>query len=320
MRVLTLVPGGIGDQLLFFPTLASLRQRFPTAEIDVVVEPRSQGAYRLCPSTQRTIKFDFKGRNSLADFANLLGVLRDREYELALTLGQRWSARFLLWLTGIPQRISYTGEANYYLTQTVPLDRNQYAAVMYHDLLKPLGITQPCPPIRLGIPRSDLDWAATEQERLGIKGRSYILIHGGSSALAQQKGIQKLYPPDSWVTVLRALQEKMSHVPLVLLSGPEDQSIVTAIQERLPQMPTLSPPDVGKMAAAIANASLLLCTDSAPMHVAVGAGTPVLALFGPTDPTKLLPADPKFRYLRAADGKTMAEIPPSQVIDCILGA
>jgi ADP-heptose:LPS heptosyltransferase len=318
MRVLTLVPGGIGDQLLFFPTLASLRQHFPTAEIDVVVEPRSQGAYRLCPSTQRTIKFDFKGRNSLADFANLLGVLRDREYDLALSLGQRWSARFLLWLTGIPQRISYVGEANYWLTQTVPLNRDQYAAVMYHDLLGALGITQFCPPIRLGIPRSDLDWASAEQERLGIKGRSYILIHGGSSALAQQKGIQKLYPADSWVTVLRSLQEKMPQVPLVLLSGPEDREIVTSVQEALPQILTLSPPDVGKLGAVIANASLLLCTDSAPMHVAVGAGTPLVALFGPTDPTKLLPADPKFRSVRATDGKTMADIPPTQVLERIL--
>jgi len=49
MRILALVPGGIGDQLLFFPTLESLKNQYPQAAIDVIVEPRAKSAYRVCP-------------------------------------------------------------------------------------------------------------------------------------------------------------------------------------------------------------------------------------------------------------------------------
>ena len=47
MRVLALVPGGIDDQILFFPTLRQLHQAIPQAEIDVVVEPQAKDAYQL---------------------------------------------------------------------------------------------------------------------------------------------------------------------------------------------------------------------------------------------------------------------------------
>ncbi len=73
MRIVALVPGGIGDQVLFFPTLDDLQQTYPNAQIDVVVEPRAAAAYQVSKSVQNTILFDFKGRNSLADFGNLLG-------------------------------------------------------------------------------------------------------------------------------------------------------------------------------------------------------------------------------------------------------
>ena len=41
MRILALVPGGIGDQILFFPTLDDLKQSYRESQIDVIVEPRS---------------------------------------------------------------------------------------------------------------------------------------------------------------------------------------------------------------------------------------------------------------------------------------
>jgi len=102
MRILALVPGGIGDQILFFPTLDDLKRNYPESEIDVIVEPRAKGAYRVSGSVNEVLTFDFKDRNGPADFGNLLGSIRDREYDAALTLGRRWSTGLLLWMSGIP--------------------------------------------------------------------------------------------------------------------------------------------------------------------------------------------------------------------------
>jgi ADP-heptose:LPS heptosyltransferase len=58
----------------------------------------------------------------------------------------------------------------------------------------------------------------------------------------------------------------------------------------------------------------MLCTDSAPMHIGVGVGTNLLALFGPTDPEKLLPPNKKFMWVKSDLGMPISEIAPHTVI------
>ncbi len=317
MRILALVPGGIGDQVLFFPTLATLKQTYPKAVIDVLVEPRSKAAYRVCPWVNEALVFDYKDRNGLADYLNLLGTLRDREYELALALGQRWAVGLLLWLNGIPRRIGYQMPKSWFFTDTVPLKQEQYAAAMYHDLTRGLGIATPCPPVSIAVPKPDIAWAEAEQERLGVKDSGYVLLHGGSSQLAIAKGIDKIYPVESWLHILADLQEKQPTVPVVVLCGPEDRELVAKMTAANAALKTVSPPDVGKLAAFIAGANLMLCTDSAPMHLAIAVGTYTIALFGPTQATRLVPPDnPKVVAIQSPS-PAIADIPSVTVLEAI---
>ncbi len=318
MRVVALVPGGIGDQILFFPTLEDLKQSYPSAMIDVIVEPRAKGAYRVCKSVNEVIPFDFKDRNSAADWGNLLGVIRDQEYEVALSLGQRWAVGLLLWLTGIPTRVGYSGPGSLFLTNPVPLKTEQYAASMYHDLLQGLSINQPCQELTISLPQKDLEWAEAQQRRLEIAESGYLLIHGGSSELAQAKGIDKIYPVKNWQQIIQNLQQQQPDLPIVVLQGPEDAEWVSSLLQSVPNLKVTSPGDVGKLAAIIASADLMLCTDSAPMHLAVGVKTPTIALFGPTDPEKLLPNSEKYIGIKSPTGK-MADISPETVLEKILG-
>lgn len=317
MRILALVPGGIGDQVLFFPTLSDLKQTYPNAEIDVVVEPRAKGAYRVCPSVSDVIAFDFKNRNSPADWANLLGVIRERYYDVALSLGSRWSVGLLLWLTGTPNRVGYGSAGSWFLTNPVPLKPEQYAACMYHDLLQGLDINTPCPLPSINVPKSDIDWADGERSRLEVGDRGYVLIHGGSSQLAKDKGIDKLYPVESWVTIVQDFQKRQPDLPVVVVQGPEDEDFVAQLKNAA-NIKVTQPGDIGKLAAMIAGANLMLCTDSAPMHLAVALKVYTLALFGPTDPARLLPQDDKFVGIKSDTG-TMADIPPEKVLNQVWG-
>jgi ADP-heptose:LPS heptosyltransferase len=75
---------------------------------------------------------------------------------------------------------------------------------------------------------------------------------------------------------------------------------------------------VGKLAAAIAAANLMLCTDSAPMHLAVAVQTYTIALFGPTDPAKLLPTGDRYIPIASPTGN-MADISPKTVLEKVWG-
>lgn len=313
MRILALVPGGIGDQFLVFPTLETLKQQYPQATIDVLVEPRSKSTYRVCQFVNDVLIFDYQDRNGLADYLNLLGTIRDREYEAALNFGQQWVVELLLWLNGIPVRVGYQDTNVWFTTHPIPKKTEQYTAGMYHDLVAGLGIHAACPPLTVSVPKVDIDWAEAEQKRLDIKESGYILLYDGSSQSAENA----IYPIPKWQQIVKDIQEKQPNVPLVLLQDEQNREFVSKMSAIAPDLKIIAPSDMGKLAAAIAGANLLLCTDSAPMHLAVAVGTYTIALLGPTAAKKRLPADSDKCFGIQSQSKTVADIAPVTVLEKI---
>jgi ADP-heptose:LPS heptosyltransferase len=315
MRILALVPGGIGDQLLFFPTLESLKKQYPQAAIDVIVEPRAKSAYRVSPYVHEVLLFDFKDRNGLADYLNLLGIVRDREYDAALSLGTDWAIGLLLWLNGIPKRVGYQTGKSYFLSDPIPLNLDQYEAFLYHDLVKGFGIKTPCPPLKVVVPKEDIQWAEAEQNRLDLKENGYILIHDGLNKQSRIEGLDRIYPVEQWQTIIDDIQQKQPKLSIVLLQGPDDAEWIAEMRENHANLKIIQSPDIGKLAAMIAGANLMLCTDSAPMHLSIAVGTYTIALFGPTQVSKSLPPNQdRFIGLQSPSLK-IADIKPATILE-----
>lgn len=314
MRILALVPGGISDQILFFPTIEGLKAQFPQSQIDVVVEPRAKEAYGICKSVRDTVIFDFKGRNSLADWGNLLGIIRDREYQLALSFDDRWSTGLLLWLTGIPTRVgAAAGPSDLYMTSSVVLDsEKQSTAKRYYSALKSLDITVPYQDPIVNIPAKDLEWADSERRRLGIKAGSYVLIWG------QGDGNAASYPAEQWRTVIQDFQKKQPDMPIVLADRISSQWISTLTQS-FPSLKVTSPTSLGHTVALFAGASLSLCCEGAEMHLAAASKSFTVALLSSTsDPRILLPQTDRVIGIKSPSPK-ISDISPSMILEKIWG-
>ncbi len=311
MRIVALIPGTIGDQILFFPTLDDLKRVYPDAQINVVVEPGAKAAYRVCKSVTDAIAFDFKDRNSLADWGNLIGLLRDREYDIAISPQQQSLPNFLLWLTGIPTRVGYKGKGAIFLTSAVPLKSAQYPAASYHDLLQGLGINSSVPELNINVPSSDITWSEKEQKRLGIHESGYVAIYDTSSQLS---GIDKTYPVASWLKIVQSLQEKQPNLPVVVIQDINNEPFVRSMLASNRDLKVTFPEDIGKLAATIAAANLMVCTDSAPMYLALAVQTYTVAL---VETEKLLQSD-RLVAIKSPTGK-MADISPQTVMQHIWG-
>jgi ADP-heptose:LPS heptosyltransferase len=316
MRVVALIPGGVGEQILFFPTLDGLKQKYPDAEIDVVVEPRAKAAYRVSKSVNDIITFDFEDRSSPADWANLLGVIRDRYYDAALSLRQNWGTGLLLWLTGIPTRIGSEGSAGkYFLTDTIPLKPEQYNAQSDYDLLQGIGVKADCPALSISLPKSDIDWAEAEQKRLGIRGSGYVLMYPGKSQLAEG---EVSYPLASWLAIIQDFQQKQPDMPLVIINQTGDSEVETALSQAMPSLKVTKPGDIGKMAAMVAGANLMICPNSVPMQLAIALQVYTLALFGSSSSSQFLPQSDKFIAIQSPT-RGIADIKPTQVLQQVWG-
>ncbi|AFY54467.1 ADP-heptose:LPS heptosyltransferase [Rivularia sp. PCC 7116] len=308
MRIVALVPGGIGEQILFFPTLDNLKQKYDTSRIDVVCEPSSKAAYQVSQSVSEVLAFDFKDRNSMADFGNLIGMIRDREYDVAITSSQSWITGLLLWLTGINTRIAFKGNNSLFFNCLIPRNEEQYAAYMYNDLLQGLGINSTYPELALNIPKPDIDWATAEQLRNGVNDTGYILV------CSPFEDADSAYPADKWLTVIKDFREKQPDMPVVVASEPNNQNFVRTLSEKIPDIKETSPNNVGRLAAIIAGANLMLCTNSAPMQLAVFLQTYTIALFGSGEPIKLLPKSDKFLAVKSPSG-SIEDIQPKTILE-----
>ncbi len=311
MRILALVPGGTGDQLLFFPTLDTLKQQYPKAEIDVVVEPRAIAAYRICQSVNRVLKFDFNDRNSLADFGNLLGTIRDREYDAAIITQPSFSINILLWLSGIPKRISFTGQGDFLLTDIIVADPQEYTAVQKHNLLMAINTQKLCPPIKVNLPKSDLDWATGEQKRLGVQQSGqqsgFILLNCGAFAN---------YPAESWAAIALDIQSKLPNLPIVAIDSVNNTDLLKQLADKVPNLLITSPTDIGKLTAMIALANLFICAEGDAMQLGVAVGTSLVAILGSNTPASvILPiAEKRIKYVQAIAGQSLKAIAPQTIL------
>jgi ADP-heptose:LPS heptosyltransferase len=315
MRILALVPGGISEQILFFPTLEDLKKRYPQATIDVIVEPSSKSAYRVCPHVSEVLTFDFKDRNGLADYLNLLGIIRDREYDIALDLGKRWTIGLLLWLNGIFVRVGYKTKTSWFFSKSVPLKNEQYVAYTYHDILQGLGIQSPTPDLKVTLPREDIDWAGSEQQRLGIKDSGYVLIYDGER---QSQASDGSYPIEKWQKIVEDLQQKQPDLPIILLQAIGNRQWIAAMAGNNPDLKVTNPSDIGKLAAIVAGANLLLCPESVPMHLAVAVGTYAIALLTSVGASKFLPPNASDRCVGIqSPSDRIADIQPETILQQI---
>ena len=309
MRILALVPGGIGDQIYFFPTLETLHSKFPDAKIDVLVEPRAKKAYRVCKYVSEVLLFDYQDRSSMADYLNLLGVIRDREYEAVISYNAPWAVECLLWLNGIPIRVGEKNGSSWLFSQSVSLNTEQYKPQTYHEILQGLGIKTDCPPVKINVPEKDIDWAESRQKLLDLK-NGYILL----------RGMGETYPIASWQKIVEDIQAKQPEIPVVLLQTQEEDFWVSAMMTANSQLKVLAPSDVGKIAALIAGANLFVCSDRDSLALAVAVGTYTIALIDSVDTSKkMLPQNDNYVSVSSSNNQ-IAGIAPETVLSKIWGS
>jgi ADP-heptose:LPS heptosyltransferase len=319
-RLLAINPGGVEDQILFFPTLQGIRDAFPTASVDVLVEPSAAVAYQVCPVPTKTIPFSFSSSPSLGDWVNLIGQVRERDYEVVLSTGRTAGNGFLLWLTGIPRRIAYAGSSTQsLLTNPITIRQDQYAASMYHDLAKGVGVKQEAAIPKVLVPEKSQVWVEQEFKTLQIEPGKLVLLYPGAGRLSAKNEVLRPYPTEQWGEILQGLIDKTKNQNLqfAVIQGVEDKQFSAQLKEQLGnRVLFITPPDLGTLTALIQSAKLLLCVDSVPMHLAVATNTPLIGLFGPVNLVRILPKS--LRFIPLQDQNSVAAIKPSRVVHVAL--
>ena len=276
-KVLFINFGGIGDEILFLPSIISFKKEFPDSEITLALEKRSAGITELTSLINNTICIP-KTRSGML---KLLFKMRFGKFDCVVSSGSNKLISLLLFLSGIKSRTGFdTGAASKkLLTSAVKLDKNRYAVKMYHELVSPY--TSHFTPL----PEFD----RVEKQ---VKKSDTILIHPGVSQKSLNQGVVKTITPCEWAELITYLAS--SDKKIILAGGKDDRECIDIIKKHLPE--TLVYTDMTKenlslkeLAELISGTEIFVCSDSAPLHIATGVGTKTFVFFGSTDYKKLTP-------------------------------
>ncbi|MBK8594004.1 MAG: lipopolysaccharide heptosyltransferase I [Holophagales bacterium] len=109
----------------------------------------------------------------------------------------------------------------------------------------------------------------------------------------------------------------------VLRWGPGERERAERIVANSGGTASLAPPSPPAASARLASrAALFVGADTGPTHLAAAAGTPTVALYGPTDPERFGPVGPRVRILRDGSGAYNAGLAglPGLTADAVLSA
>ena len=153
MRILFLIPGGPQEQLRILPLAAAVAQQLGV-QLQVACPATAAGVWKLLPAVEKVLPYEFSSGGALADWANLLGSVREPDFQAVLNFASGWSIDLLLSCSHIPLRVARGG-----FSCTAPVD----AAAPLEAFLAPLGLTLPSQPFRLSLPAKALEKAVKQQ-------------------------------------------------------------------------------------------------------------------------------------------------------------
>lgn len=289
MKILFINFGGLGDEILFLPTIISVKKQYPDAEITLALEPRSKGITSLTKIIDKTLFADIKGKDKYFELAKLLLKIWAQKFDIVISSGSNKFISAFLFATFIKKRYGYdSGKlSRILLTEAIKLNKNQYAAKMYHDLVR--GITKN----NTELPQIDIKQKDKEANT--------VLIHPGVSLLSVKKNMIKTIPAETWAEVVEKLANAGKKV--ILAGGPDDKETIDVITKLVPQDKYINmfgkTKNLRELAELISGVEKFLCSDSAPLHIAVALGVKTYVIFGSTDDKKLIPNNGKVVPIKA---------------------
>lgn len=309
MRILFIKLRHIGDSLLLTPTIVATKQKFPDAEIWVLVRESCDGILAGCPEIDRiltTANPDTSKRRKggfLSDL-KLAALLRRTKFDHVFELTDNDRARFFALAARTSSRC--TNKHRNLGWQWRPFFHRIHNAKRYgmHQVdrdytfpSKVLGLPSMAPPLRFA-PESLTPWKGLENLPQG----RLIVIHPST------RWKRKEWPSTRWEELIQKLQPLSSRILLSCGPGLEERRSSMALAIKFGVFSTEGTTSWSELAWILNRASLFVGVDTAAMHLAAATKCPTVCLFGPSPEFEYYPWRVNHLMIRAQNGIDQAQL------------
>ncbi len=292
-RILLIQLSAIGDTILTIPTIRAIRNRFPNTHLAMIASSINLQYLENCPYIDQHIPCRLeevmKSPRKLIGF--IMG-LRRQKFDWAIDF-EHWPrlSPLIAYGSGALRRIGFRSadqHRHYLFTEVVEHVPGQHEVVNFLQIARLLGCPIRETGLEVWLKREDRDWAKEFFDEMGIDpNRPVIAIHPEAGRRGEPR---RRFPQDRFVSVADALVERYQ-AQIILTGAPSEVELSQQIasQTRSACVVAAGKTHINQLAALFANVDLVICGNCGPMHLAAAAGTPVIALHGPTNPLQWAP-------------------------------
>lgn len=298
-RLLVMLPTWLGDTVMATPTLAALRRHYPGARITALVRSNIRPILRGCPDVDRFISMRPRRKGQRDPLrgkgVNLARLIARGRFDMAVIMPNSFRTALVARMAGIPRRVGYDRDGRGGLLTDRLVPRRDVtgrfvpiSAVDYYlGLARYLGVVDPDHALRLTTTPEGDARALALLKQLGADdptqpaSRPLVIFNPGANF-----GQAKLWPAQRFAKLADMFAQKLG--ACVAVSGsPNEQPILKQVVSHA-RSAVLNLADAGidlvTLKSLVKFASLLVTNDTGTRHIAAALGTPVVTVFGPTDP------------------------------------
>jgi lipopolysaccharide heptosyltransferase I len=283
VKVLMVRLSAIGDVVHTLPALAALRGT--GAEVDWLVEPGALPLLEGNPAVREVVPAPPARRFGLVSAARARRRLRGRGYDVALDLQGLWKSAAWARQSGAGRVAGFDGPwrreplSRVLLTERAALTPEPAHVIDKNlSLLRVLGVDAvgrrefPLPPT--DAQRSSVD---VRLQQAGLQ-EFAVLNPGGGWA-------SKLWPPESFGALARGMRAR--GLPSLVTWGPGEEALADRVVAASDATAIRCfPTTLLELVELMRRARIVVAADTGPIHLACAIGTPVVGIYGPTDPAR----------------------------------
>jgi heptosyltransferase-2 len=276
----------VGDTILSYPTVQKIKTIFPHSHLAILVPSHLSDLWKTFPYVDEIITFQKKqGLGSFLEDLDLSHSLRKRRFDLAIILPRSFRSAFLVYLARVPIRIGYQDEGrSLFLTHGILRKGeilHQHRIHYYEKLVDSVGKVEATPSPQIFLREEDRGWAEETLKGLGfLDGRPLMGMNPGATY-----GLAKCWYPDRFGELGKRVAKKWK-AGILIFGKKEEGSMAREILKYLEggAVDFTGKTNLLQLAALLERCRLIVTNDTGTMHVAAAVNTPVVALFGSTNP------------------------------------
>ncbi|MEI6892616.1 MAG: lipopolysaccharide heptosyltransferase II [Pontiella sp.] len=287
-RILIVGLNWIGDAIMSLPALQACRAEHPDAHIAVLVKPYLKPLWEMHAVPDQILTRDKMGPT--------VAEVKKYGFDTAYILPNSFRSALIPTLAGIPTRIGLKGDHRLWmLTKVIPL-AGGHQSNEYYPIVAPGAGDRVNELPALEIPSSAFQ---TLETKFPARGNYVVLMPGAA------RGASKMWPLDHFGKLARMLLDE-TELNLVFAGGGGDaaacEDLVSTLGERATSVAGKT--SLPEWAALLKKARLAVANDSGGMHLAGAVGTPVVGIYGITDPNKTGPLAHRFKVVQNSTMKS----------------